>query len=193
MTRAAAASPAPASRRLKLVRLGMIIFVVALTVFIYAIRDQAGILRAFGYPGIFLLSLMANATILLPAPGLAIVFGAGTLQALNPLGVGVAAGLGATLGELSGYMAGFSGQAIIENRNLYNQMVTWMRRYGPIVVVVLAFLPLPLFDLAGVAAGALRMPVLHFLGFCALGKTAKMILVALAGVYAREWLEWLMV
>jgi membrane protein DedA with SNARE-associated domain len=52
---------------------------------------------------------------------------------------------------------------------------------------------LPFFDLAGVAAGALKMPVLRFLGFCALGKTAKMILVALAGVYAREWLEWLMV
>lgn len=191
--RTPAAPHAPASRRLQLVRLGMLIFVVALTLFVYAIRDRADILRAFGYPGIFLLSALANATIILPAPGLAFVFGAGTLQTLNPLGVGVAAGLGATVGELSGYLAGFSGQAIIENRDLYNRLVEWMRRYGPLAVVVLAFLPLPFFDLAGVAAGALRMPLARFLIFCALGKTAKMILVALAGVYAREWFEWLTV
>jgi len=169
----------------------MIVFVIALTLFVYAIRDQADILRAYGYPGIFLLSLLANATIVLPAPGLALVFGAGTLQSLNPFGVGFAAGLGAALGELSGYLAGFSGQAIIEDRDLYNRLVAWMRRYGPVAIVVLAFLPLPVFDLAGVAAGALRMPVVHFLGFCALGKTAKMILVAFAGLYAREWFEWL--
>lgn len=168
-------------------RLGMLIAVIALTLFVYSIRDRADILQRYGYPGIFLLSVLANATIILPAPGLAFVYGAGTLASLSPLGVGLAAGLGATLGELSGYMAGFSGQAVIENRALYERLVNGMRRYGVVAIVVLAFLPLPIFDLAGVAAGALRLPVSRFLIYCALGKIPKMILVALAGAYSIEW------
>ena len=32
----------------------------------------------------------------------------------NPIGVAVAAGLGAAIGELSGYLAGFSGQGVVE-------------------------------------------------------------------------------
>jgi membrane protein YqaA with SNARE-associated domain len=165
----------------------MLLAVIAITVFVYLIRDRADILRAYGYPGIFLLSLIASATIVLPAPGLAFVYGAGAL--LNPLGVGIAAGVGATLGELSGYLAGLSGQAIVENRDLYEKLVRWMQRYGAVTIAVLGFLPLPFFDLAGVAAGTLKMPVSRFLIFCALGKIPKMFLVALAGAYSIEWIR----
>jgi membrane protein YqaA with SNARE-associated domain len=183
-------TPTPAKARsswkLQLARAAMLVFVIALTWFVYNIRDRADVLQAYGYPGIFLLSVMASATIVLPAPGLAFVYGAGAL--LNPLGVGVAAGLGATLGELSGYMAGFSGQAIIENRALYEKLVGWMQRYGAVTIAVLGFLPLPFFDLAGVAAGALKMPVARFLLFCSVGKIPKMLLVALAGSYSLEWI-----
>jgi membrane protein YqaA with SNARE-associated domain len=172
--------------RLQLARAGMLAAVVALSVFIYSIRDRADILQRYGYPGIFLLSVLASATIVLPAPGLVFVAGAGALG-LNPIGVGLAAGLGATVGELSGYITGWSGQAVIENRELYDRLVAWMRRYGVWVIAVLAFLPLPVFDLAGVAAGALKMPVARFLIFCALGKIPKMTLVALAGAYSLDW------
>lgn len=187
---ARSAPPAPppkASLQLQLARLGMLLFVIALSVFVYSIRDRADILQAYGYPGIFLLSILASATIVLPAPGLVFVAGAGALG-LNPWGVGLAAGLGATLGELSGYIAGWSGQAIIENRDLYDRLVGWMGRYGAVVIVVLAFLPLPVFDMAGVAAGALKMPVWKFLILCALGKIPKMTLVALAGANSIDWI-----
>jgi len=62
-----------------------------------------------------------------------------------------------------------------------------MRKYGGLTITVLAFLPLPVFDLAGVAAGALKMPVHKFLLYCALGKIPKMILVAYAGAYSVDW------
>ncbi|MGQ0602246.1 MAG: VTT domain-containing protein [Anaerolineales bacterium] len=182
--------PSPAkehtSWKLQLARVGMLLFVVAVSVFVYSIRDQADLLQAYGYPGIFLLSILASATIVLPAPGLAFVYGAGTL--LNPVGVGIAAGLGATLGELSGYVAGFSGQTIVENRALYDKLKGWMQRYGAVTIAVLGFLPLPIFDLAGVAAGALKMPVARFLLFCAAGKIPKMLLVAFAGAYSVDWI-----
>jgi uncharacterized membrane protein YdjX (TVP38/TMEM64 family) len=176
----------PTSLGLTLVRVGALIFVIAITVYIYYIRDRADELARYGYPGIFLLSILANATIILPAPGLAIVFAAGGVFA--PLGVGLAAGAGATLGELSGYLAGFSGQAVIEQRGIYNRIESWMKRYGPATIVVLAFIPSPFFDLAGVAAGALKMPVHKFLLWCALGKIPKMMMFAYAGAYSVDWL-----
>ncbi len=177
---------APPAWRTQLARVGMLVFVVALSVGIYAIRDRTDILTQYGYPGIFLLSILASATIVLPAPGLLFVAGAGALG-LNPLGVGLAAGLGATLGELSGYLAGWSGQGVIENRQLYDQLSGWMQRHGALVIAVLAFVPLPFFDVAGLAAGALKMPLPRFLAACAVGKILKMTLVALAGAYSLSW------
>ena len=183
--------PAPArptsNLRRQLARVGALAFVVALSLYIYSIRDRADLLTRYGYPGIFLLSVLASATIVLPAPGLVFVFGAGALPALLPFWVGVAAGLGATVGELSGYLAGFSGQAVIENRQMYDRLEGWMKRYGPVVIAGLGFLPLPIFDLAGMAAGALKMPVQRFLLWCAVGKIPKMLVVAYAGAYSVEW------
>lgn len=176
----------PNSLGLTLARIATLIFVIALTVYIYYIRDRADELARYGYPGIFLLSILANATIILPAPGLAIVFAMGGV--FSPIGVGLAAGTGATLGELSGYLAGFSGQAVIEQRGIYDRIESWMKRYGPATIVILAFIPSPFFDLAGVAAGALKMPVQEFLLWCALGKIPKMLLFAYAGAYSVDWL-----
>jgi membrane protein YqaA with SNARE-associated domain len=47
-----------------------------------------------------------------------------------------------------------------------------------LVIFVLAVIPNPVFDVAGIAAGALRMPVLRYLGAAAAGKVIKNILVA---------------
>lgn len=168
-------------------------FVIAITVYILRMpEEQARQLEAFGYLGIFLISILANATVLIPAPGLVLVFSMGAR--FNPLLVGLAAGAGATLGELSGYLVGFSGQAIIEDRTRYDKMVNWMRKNGPITIIVLAFVPNPLFDLAGMVAGALRMPVYKFLFWALIGKTIKMIVFSYAGagVLSAPWLEKLM-
>jgi membrane protein YqaA with SNARE-associated domain len=176
----------PISWQMQIARVLVLVGVIALTVWIYTLGDQTAVLATYGYPGIFVLSILANATIVLPAPGLALVFAfAGKL---NWIGVGIAAGLGATLGELSGYLAGVSGQAIIENQGLYDRLERAMKRYGGWAIAVLAFLPLPIFDLAGVVAGALRMHILKFLGWCFLGKLPKMLLIAYAGAFSIDWI-----
>ena len=58
------------------------------------------------------LSILANGTVILPAPGVIFVFAMGAI--FNPFWVAVAAGAGAALGELTGYLVGFSGQAVVE-------------------------------------------------------------------------------
>lgn len=165
---------------LRLARIAAFIGVVVLSILISVNREQVQRFQLFGYPGIFVLSFLASATIILPAPGLIPVFSLGT-AGLNPWLIGLAAGAGSTFGELSGYAAGFSGQAIIENRQTYDRLVHWMRRYGLFTIFILALIPNPLFDLAGVVSGALRVPLWQFLLVTLIGKTLKMVAVALLG------------
>ena len=166
-------------RRLTLARIMALFVVIGLSIFIFTIRDQAEDLAIYGYPGIFVISFMAYATVLLPAPGVAVVFTMGSV--FNPFGVALAAGTGAALGELSGYLAGFSGQAVVERVEVYERLTRWMRRNGSLTVFFLAAIPNPFFDLAGVAAGSLNMPVVRFFIFCWMGEVIKMGIFAFAG------------
>lgn len=169
----------PAVWQARLLRIGGFLLAIGISALIILERDRLSSLGHYGYPGIFLISMASSATILLPAPGIAVVFATGSV--LSPLLVGLAAGLGETLGELTGYLAGASGRAIIEDRERYQQLVEKTRRYGLFVVFFLSMVPNPAFDLAGIAAGALRFPLSSFLVACWVGKTIKTTVIALLG------------
>jgi membrane protein YqaA with SNARE-associated domain len=171
--------------RLHVVRLLVFVFVISLTVTLYIFQDQIQNLGAYGYPGIFILSILANATIIIPLPG--VVLTAAMAVILNPFWVALAAGSGAALGELSGYLAGFSGQVVVEKADRQERLVNWMRKYGEATILVLAFIPNPAFDMAGITAGALKMPVLRFLFWVWLGKLGKMLLIAYGGEAIAQW------
>ncbi len=176
------------SWKIQVARICAIIFVLALTVFLYLNRSKVQQLGAFGYPGIFLVSILANATIILPVPGILITSAMGAI--FNPFWVAVAAGTGAALGELTGYLAGFSGQGIIENRKWYVRFERWMKKYGDITIFVLAIIPNPLFDVAGMTAGALKLPVWRYLIWVTLGKIIKMMIFAYFGAYISSLVPW---
>jgi uncharacterized membrane protein YdjX (TVP38/TMEM64 family) len=166
-------------RTLNIIRVIVLLAVIALTVFLVIKRDELQALKGYGYPGIFLFSILANATIFVPVPG--VMFTSAMGAVFNPLFVSIAAGAGAALGELSGYLAGFSGQAVVEGSERYQRVVRWMEKYGDITILVLAFIPNPLFDLAGIIAGILKMPIWKFLIYCVIGKILKMMIFAYAG------------
>lgn len=167
-------------------RILALLLVIAITLYIYSIGNRVEEFAVYGYPGIFLVAMMANATVFLPAPGVAVVFAMGSV--FNPLGVALAAGTGGAIGELSGYLAGFSGQAVIENTNVYDRIQPWVVKYGGWTILVLSAIPNPLFDIAGVAAGIAKMPVRQFLLACWIGQLIKMALFAYAGFYSIDWL-----
>ncbi|MCD6289743.1 MAG: VTT domain-containing protein [Anaerolineae bacterium] len=168
-----------AARKRMLLRIGGLIGVLSVSVLIILERHRLRQLGGYGYPGIFLISLASSATVFVPAPSLAIVFATGGV--LSPLLVGLAAGLGEALGELTGYLAGASGRAIVTDTEQYRQLTEKTRRYGIIFVFLLSLIPTPVFDLVGIAAGALRFPIGQFLLACWLGKTIKTTAIALLG------------
>jgi len=166
--------------RLQLIgRVAAVLFSIGITVGIILMRDHIREFAIYGYPGIFLITLIGNATLILPAPTYAIVFAVGGV--MDPFAVGVVAGLGAALGEMTGYLAGIGGRGVIENRAIYDQFEYWMRRAGWLVIFLLAALPNPFFDIGGMVAGALRMPVLRFLIACWAGKSVRFIVLGLTG------------
>ena len=172
-------------------RIFTILIVIAITIIIFVFRDQVANLEAYGYLGAFLIALITSATVILPIPGIVLIYALGAVY--DPILIGLASGAGAALGEITGYMAGFSGQIVLENNKTYLRLEQWMRRRGMIVIFILSFIPNPLFDLAGAVAGVLRFPLWKFLIACFLGKTPRNILVAYAGAwslsYVLEFLE----
>jgi uncharacterized membrane protein YdjX (TVP38/TMEM64 family) len=163
-----------------------LLVVIGISVFVFSIREHVKEFASWGYPGIFLIALLANATVLLPAPGVAVVFAMGGM--LTPIWVGVAAGTGGTLGELSGYLAGFSGQDVVERVHIYKRIHPWVEKYGGWAILVLSAIPNPFFDLAGIAAGAVKMPLWKFLLFCWFGQIIKMTAFAYAGAHSINWM-----
>ncbi|HLA88188.1 MAG TPA: VTT domain-containing protein [Anaerolineales bacterium] len=176
----------PANFGTNILRILAITAVIGITVYIYSVRERVDDFAEYGYPGIFLIALMANATVLLPAPGVAVVFAMGSI--LNPIGVALAAGTGGAIGELSGYLAGFSGQAVVERTDVYNKISPWIEKYGGWTILVLSAIPNPFFDIAGIAAGIAKMKLWRFLLFCWVGQIIKMAMFAFAGAYSIDWI-----
>ena len=176
----------PASWRVNLLRFLALLLVILVSVSLLSMRDRIQELAGLGYPGIFLTALLASATVLIPAPGLAIVFTMGSI--LNPFGIAFAAGTGAAIGEISGYLAGISGRAVIERMDVYQRVKPNIMKYGPWAIFLLGVIPNPTFDLAGIAAGALKMPFWKFLVAVWAAQVIKMLAFALAGSYSLNWL-----
>lgn len=150
--------------------------------------SRLGELRHLGYAGVFFISLISSATVFVPLPGFAIVFAMGAF--LNPVLVGIAAGVGSGLGEITGYLAGFAGHDAVMRTHTFHQHKKGIEKYGPLAIFALAFVPNPVFDIAGVASGAIKMPLWQFLAATILGKTARFILLAMLGGYAYGFWQW---
>ena len=169
----------------KYIPIGIFLAVLAAAGTAFLLRDQFTLDRV-GYGGVALSALVASGGIIIPIPALAAVCTASAF--LNPLLIGLIAGFAETLGELTGYFLGYSGRAVITQTRLYRRLEAWMRRRGWVLLFLLTVVPNPVFDIAGVAAGALRYSIWRFLGVVLVGKLIKFLTFAYACSYSIEWL-----
>lgn len=162
----------------------LIAITIVLTVaLLYIPKDLIDQLGDFGYLGVFLVILVSSATLVLPTPGIGIVLAAGGAQTLNPTLVGLAAGLGAGIGEITGFMAGMGGSEFAQRSRFYPPIERYVKRWGIATIFVLSLIPSPAFDLAGIAAGTMGMSFWKFLLSCTIGKTIRYIGLAWLGRY----------
>jgi len=163
----------------RIVSAAILLGVAGLTVLLILNRQRIHEFESFGYPGIFLVALMSNATVLIPLPGIMVTTAMGAV--FNPFWVAVAAGLGAGIGELSGYMLGYSGRTLVNKTPWHERIDGWIRKYGLWVILFLAIIPNPVFDLVGFSAGVLKLPVWKFLIAVCCGNILKMMIFSFGG------------
>ena len=151
----------------------------------------------FGYAGVFLANLVSTGTVFIPVPGLTAVGQALIVQQgaiLNPLYVGLLGGTAMALGEVTAYVAGAVGSEVVEGQNvqapkplrrLVERVIRWIGwlidHYGFITLVVLSAIPIPVFELAGIAAGAAGMKFWRFMLAVLIGKNIRGLALAFAG------------
>lgn len=163
----------------RLLQIVSILLVIIISITIFLIKDKLIAFSHYGYIGIFIISVICSASIILPVPGLLLMISFGAV--LNPVLVGIIAGIGSTFGELTGYMLGYGGRIAIDKNKKYCLMIKWMKKWGGLTIFILALIPNPLFDLAGIVSGALKYPVWKFLIIGAFGRIPKHILFSYFG------------
>jgi len=174
----AAQKQSPPDRRKLLLTLLLAVAISALVIALAThFRDELAALGRVGLLGLFLLSVLGNATVIIPAPAFAVACAAAPIY--GPLSTGLVAGVGSAVGEMTGYMAGYGGTAILPQGRIYRRLRFLMRRFGPVFIFILALIPNPLFDVGGLIAGMLKMSPLVFWLATAAGKSLRLSLVAL--------------
>ncbi len=171
------------SRRDFAVAVAAVALSVGLTVLAYVFRGYLehihSTVRDIGYPAVFAISFLSSASVFLPLPGPLVAFVGGSV--LSPVPVALVAALGAALGELTSYAVGYGGHAVAQNTQLYKTVSGWLRKRGWPILFLLAAIPNPIFDAAGIAAGVLRYPVWLFFVIVLAGKIVKFLVFAFAG------------
>lgn len=138
-------------------------------------------LEYYGYPGIFVVSMIWNSTVLVPIPSFWTYFFWGTV--FNPYLVGLVGGSGAAVGELTAYMAGRSGRVMIQGRRfkVYTRVEEWIGKWGLIVIFAFNLVPFFPFDIVGIAAGVAHIPIWQYYLAAAAGRSLAYGFIAFAG------------
>jgi len=167
------------SARRRLIFVVTLLLVIAITValqLVYGLHpERLKELKSHFYLGAFLISIIGNATIIFPGAVLVMLSNLGILLysstgLYGPIVVGLVGGIGAAIGEITGYVAGYSGREIVERRKMYGRVEGWLRKWGAPAIFLFSLIPF-VFDLIGIAAGILRFPFWKFLLLCGLGRT----------------------
>jgi membrane protein YqaA with SNARE-associated domain len=157
--------------------------VIMAAIFIIYLHDPQIFTRMqdYGYAGAFIISVILNGTLIFPVSNMAVMMAIGAAMPL-PWLVGVAGGAGAGIGEMTGYLAGRSGRGLLAKSKVYSRVERWVKKWGWLAVFLMSIVPFA-FDVVGITAGALRMPVWRFMLACWLGRTISYVTM----VYMVSW------
>ncbi len=139
-----------------------------------SVEEFASSSSVYAYSVIFGVTLLFNASIMVPSH-LHVPLMIAAAAYWNPIIVALVASIGGTLGEMTGYYAGYLGKRIVITKDMpgYNRFVDWINRYGLLAIFLFSLQPILPFDIAGLTAGASRLPLWKFLLPCWAGRFLK--------------------
>lgn len=146
----------------------------------------------YGLVGVFFMVLIGNLTLFLPMPIDLAIYVLGSFDfgfgVFNPAILGIVAGVGAGIGELSGYAAGILGRRSVRNlakgeHKRFEKVYHEIKKHGLWFIMIASFTPFP-FDLVGIAAGIAKYDIKKFLLGAIIGKILRCALIAYAGYFS---------
>ena len=159
-------------------------------------------LASYSYLGLFFVSVIGGATVIIPVPSLVVQFTMGAV--LNPAIVGAVAGLGSGIGGTLVYLFGRGGRRIFSNIGLSSprsdrfiirwtaRIMEWAKHRGSLVVFLMSAVLNPVFFPMAFAMGASRFRLWKFFIMCWAGNTVKSMIIAYFGYYGlAALLRWL--
>jgi membrane protein YqaA with SNARE-associated domain len=142
----------------------------------------------YGYFGIFLISLIGALSIFFPIPYTVVIFALG--QTYEPIWIAVAAGLGSSIGEFSGYLLGFGGRKVIgeKYKRKMDVLMKLFNKFGPFLVFLFALTPLP-DDLLFIPLGVMRYSIIRVFIPALIGKFLMNLIVAYSGRFSIQLIK----
>jgi membrane protein YqaA with SNARE-associated domain len=173
-------------RALRPALIGLVALLFNVALFLWLSTDAArawvATFGSYTYLGVFLITAIANATVIIPVPYPALI--ASVAARSDNLALVILAGaLGSALGESVAFFVGRSGRGAVEDTRFYRWVQHQMRHPLRAFVVLfgLSAPPNPAFDVAGLAAGALGLPYWMFFLAVFLGRIIRIGIFALVG------------
>ncbi len=147
-------------------------------VILYQTLVVGSLLQEAGLIGIFLASMFSHLTVIgrdmfLPAF-------IDLINDYHPGILGVSAGLGAAIGDVTAYYWGLGIREAFEENERDDTVMNWIEKYGLIAVLFVASSPLPDVPII-LLAGSARLPFRKFLAIEAIGKSLFYSLAAAVG------------
>jgi membrane protein DedA with SNARE-associated domain len=166
-------------------------FVLAIMVILYweNFQEFAGV----SYMGLFFISIVGGATVIIPVPSLVVQFTMGAV--LHPALVGAVAGLGTGIGGTLVFLFGRGGHRIFGNTGFSGassnrfivrwtaRVMTWARHRGSLAVFFMSAVLNPVFFPMAVAIGTSRFKLWKFFVMCWAGNTVKSMIIAYLGYF----------
>ncbi|MCS7106074.1 MAG: VTT domain-containing protein [Candidatus Aenigmarchaeota archaeon] len=145
-------------------------------------------IRVFSYPAIFFVSFLGTSTIFLPFPIYLVIFFSRDLG-LHPFIVGILAGVGSALGEITGYGIGYGGRKLVKRKIKWLKVAeAWFKRNGFITIFIFALTPLP-DDITGIIGGITKYEIKKFFIASILGKTLLCLFISYLGYLTLPYIK----
>lgn len=165
-----------------------IVLTILMALAVIYFKDSIRALQGYGYLGVFIISILGGATILVPVPMLAVVLAMGGVMQ-HPWLVAISAASGELIGAVTIYMTGHHAGRVLSNskhgkiQSAYDRMLGLMARRGSLTLFIVASVVNPFFYPTALAAGALRFGLKRYIPIVFIGKIIKSMTVVYIGYW----------
>ncbi|MGQ9513969.1 MAG: YqaA family protein [Thermoproteota archaeon] len=148
------------------------------------------IAEQYGYFGIFFVSFLGAASIIIPIPYTIIIFTIGSSRIFDPFLIAISGAAGSTVGEFFGYFLGYYGRVIMrkEKQKKMKYVLRIFSRYGALSIFLFALTPLP-DDLLFIPLGIMRYSLLKALVPTFAGKLLMCFILSYGGYFSIGFIE----